>query len=796
MGRKGLKTRASAPTPEKKKEEETLKEEVEEKQREEEDKQRGTARPATLSLEEEAEEQTMEETEDEEGTDTPKEEEEEEVIVPVEALEKLGEVFTKDRPPKTHAHYNTAPLNIDPWRGGRGYKEFKQEFESKSAGSAWSDEMKVTRLAGHLRGLVAARYRDWLDKGTLKGKPMSEVWRMIEKDMVNIEEENELDKEEWEQRLQKKTETVQEFYEIFMDGASRADVPQGRALTSRFVKNLKEEIGTIMRPALTANPELPLATLVQMARQAEGRPSGKTQRSRKREWEDYDEDPHVATINALARELSEVKGRLSASEAEAGRTRATINDHAKERRPHWAETKESEGRDTTQVVMSQMLEQMSKMAKELASIKRDNQPRPTPNRGRGGGGGGFQGKCYKCDELGHSARECTKTVQCSFCHKPGHVESNCWSKPGATGPSKRMRIDGGGRRPIQPSVDEVRTSGGDHEEEGRTTNVIPNKSQVAYVTMLNELVVGEEKMEEERVEEEKVEEEKVEEEKVEEGKVEEEKMEENEVTVRGRSPIAENEESVHGVTEEVSEYVELVAKRYSGMGTTSLISVLTQRGGEQEGLEVHSEESPGRSNIPEMLSCHECDRELSSVCLDEVLMPVLATVRQSGKGTAGDRSDTETNGYCNPFKELQSWVGKVLENAGDTQDMSQEYKPPPTKEREVKQSGETAIAEHESPKRSNLEGRVCPNKAVVDKSPGEIMGDGCQEEASISNEVAEDPSTRCDEVSEEMTLNQISTWEQQTVEEFEQVHDSFVDDVGLEITTLKYKTRTMEEMTT
>ncbi len=85
----------------------------------------------------------------------------------------------------------------------------------------------------------------------------------------------------------------------------------------------------------------------------------------------------------------------------------------------------------------------------------------------------------------------------------------------------------------------------------------------------------------------------------------------------------------------ISEYVELVAKRHSEMGTTSLISMLTQIGGEQEGPEVRSEESPRRSNIPAVLSCHGCDRELSPVCLDEVLMPVLATVRlKSGKGAA------------------------------------------------------------------------------------------------------------------------------------------------------------------
>jgi len=462
MGRKGLKTRASAPTPEKKKEEE-LKEEIDVQQQKETDQKREAEIPAMQNMNEETEEEiTMTETE-EEGTDTPKEEEEKETILPkekqqsirrkrrdegerrwIEALEKLGEVLTKDRPPKAHAHYNTAPLHMDPWSGGRGYKEFKQEFESKSAGSAWSDEMKVTRLAGHLRGLVAARYKEWLEKGLLKGKTMNEVWRMVEKDMVNIEEENELDKEAWEQRLQKNTESVQEFYEVFMTGAARADVHQGRALTSRFVKNLKKDVSVIIRPALTANPELSLATLVQMARQAEGRPNESTLRGRKREWEDFEDVNHV-TVNALVKELADVKSRLAASEVET----LAMQDHMKERRPQWVDTRPTEGRET-HVVMSQMMDQMAKMAKELETLRHGGQQAPTLNRRREASGSRLQGKCYRCDEVGHSSRECTKTLQCSFCHKTGHVEQTCWRRPRATGPRKRSREDGGEQRPAQP----------------------------------------------------------------------------------------------------------------------------------------------------------------------------------------------------------------------------------------------------------------------------------------------------------------------------------------------------------
>ena len=39
-----------------------------------------------------------------------------------------------------------------------------------------------------------------------------------------------------------------------------------------------------------------------------------------------------------------------------------------------------------------------------------------------------QVKCFRCDTIGHFAKECKLQVKCSFCHKKNHVVSLCWKK--------------------------------------------------------------------------------------------------------------------------------------------------------------------------------------------------------------------------------------------------------------------------------------------------------------------------------------------------------------------------------
>ncbi len=105
------------------------------------------------------------------------------------------------------------------------------------------------------------------------------------------------------------------------------------------------------------------------------------------------------------------------------------------------------------------------------------------------------------------------------------------------------------------------------------------------------------------------------------------------MTVRGHSPISDKEEWEHSWTEEVSGDVELVAKRYPALGPTSLISKLTQICGEQMG--DRSGAIPSCRTAA--MTCQECNHESLPVCLEDLLMPVLATDRLSGKGTAGDK---------------------------------------------------------------------------------------------------------------------------------------------------------------
>jgi len=105
--------------------------------------------------------------------------------------------------------------------------------------------------------------------------------------------------------------------------------------------------------------------------------------------------------------------------------------------------------DTTQALILQLTAQVSKLAEELDTLRCHNLNR---NERRGRRNRGTNAKCYRCDEVGHLSRECTKMLQCSYCHKMGHVESTCWRKPGATGPRKRPQNDGGGGRTIQPRV--------------------------------------------------------------------------------------------------------------------------------------------------------------------------------------------------------------------------------------------------------------------------------------------------------------------------------------------------------
>ncbi len=456
MGRRGIKTRATDITHERKAEE-ILPEKVEKKEHGKEVMDEGSTVPEhdTAELEEEImEDEVIKEVT--KGGDPGEEEEWSEHSRRtrqsrkrkrdtrdqklMDVMEKIANALSKQATPKPHMHYNTAPLHMNPWSGGRGYKEFKQEFESKSAGSAWSDEMKVTRLAGHLRGLVAIRYKEWLEKGVLREKPMSDVWRLIEKEMVNMEEENELDREAWEQRTQHNAETVQEFYEVFMDGAARAEISESHTLTSRFVKNLKKEVARIIRPALIANPELSLSTLMQMARQAEGWPSGKIPRNRNREWAELEDDHQQSVIiNALARDTTEVKARLEALEA-LSQTKAAKHSQAEEK----GRVRPEEEKETTQALVRQLVQQVSRMAVQLGTARQhqDNGAEVDHEKER------RVGKCYRCNEAGHIAKECQKEVQCTVCHKTGHVEATCFRKPKSkhswrnNGPSRRSRYTG------------------------------------------------------------------------------------------------------------------------------------------------------------------------------------------------------------------------------------------------------------------------------------------------------------------------------------------------------------------
>ena len=38
-------------------------------------------------------------------------------------------------------------------------------------------------------------------------------------------------------------------------------------------------------------------------------------------------------------------------------------------------------------------------------------------------------KCYRCQEMGHYARDCKKPQTCSFCGNPGHFHAVCPEKP-------------------------------------------------------------------------------------------------------------------------------------------------------------------------------------------------------------------------------------------------------------------------------------------------------------------------------------------------------------------------------
>ena len=55
----------------------------------------------------------------------------------------------------------------------------------------------------------------------------------------------------------------------------------------------------------------------------------------------------------------------------------------------------------------------------------------SPNRSRSPS----PGRCYKCQEPGHRARECSKIPICFRCGKPGHISTECLSEAKQSPPS-------------------------------------------------------------------------------------------------------------------------------------------------------------------------------------------------------------------------------------------------------------------------------------------------------------------------------------------------------------------------